>query len=369
MKPSHFKLQSILAVAAAVIAATALQAQVAELPQLPAAEPVSKTFNLEKPVLVIDINKKRIFLKGMNEGRFILSFPNMPDASAEIPMNAENVRLTLVLPKNYNELNAKAASGKGMPFYRGMTDTAGSLLRFLEFPEANCNFHSVCLKYYEAAVQDAPLVEAVDLTMVMPLGALSIDFLTLTESLIYRTIREGEYGATRKLLGQLYHTLGDDDFAEFAFAVADQLRTAGQHALTAEIYGSLAQTSNPLLRQKSLLWACYSSAVSGDNESARALLGSIDELERGDENFLTYCLARGRVGYSEGDIREGLRYLSRAMVLTTVEASFKAELYYLLIQGYQESGDATAAQRLVGEFEIFYPTSPWLEKYRSENGA
>lgn len=369
MKPSRFKLHTILGIAAAVIAVHSLQAQVADLPQLPAAEPISKTFNLEKPVAVKDINRKKIFLKGMNEGRMILTFPNMPDASAEIPMDAKNVKLSLILPKNYNELNAKAVDGKYMPYYRGMKDTAGSLMRFLEFPEANSNFHNICLLYYEAAVKVAPLQQAVDLAMSMPLGELSLDFIQLTETLVYRTIDEGQYELTARLLGQLYNVADESDFAEIAFSIADKLRTAGQHELTSRIYGSLAQTTDEVLRQKCLLWACYSSAVSGDNETARELLDSIEELDRGDENFLTYCLARGRVGYAEDNTREGLRYLSRAMVLATIEATFKAELYYLLIVGYQETGDDTAAERLVREFKIFYPTSPWLEKYESENGA
>lgn len=350
-----------------LLAAAGLQAQVAELPQLPAAEPISNTFNLEKPIPVRDTNKKKIFLKGMNEGRMILTFPNMPDASAEMPMDAENVTLSLVLPKNYNDLKAKTSDGKYMPYYKAMKGTATSLVRFLEFPKENGNFHNIGLAFYEAAVKKAPLKEAIDLTMSMPLGALSPDFLELTELLIYRTIQEAKYEQTARLLGQLNSVTGDEDFAEIAFSIADTLRTAGQHDLTAQIYGSLAQSDNKVLRQKSLLWACYSSAVSGDTETARALLSSIDELERGDENFLTYCLARGRVANSEGNIREGLRYLSRAMVLTTIEATFKAELYYLLIDGYQRSGDDNAAERLFREFEIFYPSSPWLEKYKEEN--
>ncbi len=369
MKTSRFNLQSILGIGAALLTATCLHAQVEDLPQLPAPQPVSNTFDLKKPVAVLDINNNQIFLKGMNEGRLILTFPNMPDASAEIPMDAENVKLSVVLPKNFNEISSKAVDGNFKPFYKSMKDTAGSLMRFLEFPKKNCNFHNICLRYYEAVIIEAPLKQAVELTMVLPWDSLSIEFVDLAERLIYRTINEEKYVFTRQLLGQFHSTMDEDDFAEMAFSVADQLRTAGQHKMTAEIYGSIAQTDDSTLRQKSLLWACYSSAVSGDTETARKLLSSIEELERGDENFLTYCLARGRVGFSEGDIREALRYLSRAMVLTTVEATFKAELYYLLIVGYQESGDDTAAERLVREFKIFYPTSPWLEKYESENGV
>lgn len=367
MKTLRFKLKFLLGISVAVIASASLPAQVADLPQLPTAELPSQTFDLDKPVPVRDIDNNQIFLKGMSKGRLILTFPNMPDASAEIPMDAQNVKLSLILPENYNELNAQAVDGKFMPFYEGMQDTAGNLMRFLEFPKANCNFHNICLTYYEAAVKEAPLQQAVDITLSLPLNALSLDFLLLTEALVYRTIDEADYPQTVRLLGQLYHIADEDDFAEIAFGIADNLRTAGQHELTAQIYGSLAQTNNQVLRQKSLLWACYSSAVSGDNETARKLLNSIDELERGDDNFLTYCLARGRVGFSEGDTREGLRYLSRAMVLTTVEATFKAELYYLLIIGYEQSGDDTAVERLIREFEIFYPTSPWLKKYQSEN--
>ena len=57
------------------------------------------------------------------------------------------------------------------------------------------------------------------------------------------------------------------------------------------------------------------------------------------------------------------------MVLTSVDASFKPELYYLLIISYRQSGDERAAQRLLRELELFYPTNPWLTKYRSENGT
>ena len=72
----------------------------------------------------------------------------------------------------------------------------------------------------------------------------------------------------------------DADFAEMAFAIADTLRTAGQDHISAEIYGSIAQTDDPLLREKSLLWACYNSAVCGYSDHARSLLSRIDEPER-----------------------------------------------------------------------------------------
>ncbi|MEO0510916.1 MAG: hypothetical protein AAF065_13775 [Verrucomicrobiota bacterium] len=367
MKPSLFK--SIFCIGASFIAASCLTAQVLDLPQLPEGVPASKDFSLDEPVRLIDANKKTLFLKGMRNGNLVLSLPNMPGAEAEMPIDSINTTLTLELPKNFNSMTSKAEEGNYGPLYRGMKNTAGALLRFLEIHPSKSNFHSLSERYYKAVVRNAPLKRALEISLEMPWASLSGEYILQAEYLVSRCITEENFKVLEKLLSQLYMTLDEDAFAEMAFRIADSLRTKGQDQLTAKIYGSLAQSSNNILRQKSLLWACYSSAVSGDSENARALFENIEELDREDENFLTYCLARGRVGFSEGDIREGLRFLSRAMVLTTVEATFKAELYYLLIRGYTETGDDTAAQRLVREFEIFYPNSPWLEKYQTESGV
>jgi hypothetical protein len=368
MKLLHSKLRLIVGVCIIAITASNAQAQFEELPELPEAKPVSRVFTLDTPIALLDANNQEILLRGMNEGNVVITFPSMPDALVEMPLDAPNMKVSLVIPDNYSKLTTMVMNGKYMPYYRQMKDSAGSLMRFLEIPKANSNFYNICLLYYEAAVKKAPLQEAVDLTLSLPLNALSDDFLKLTESLVYRTIEEGQFEETVRLLSQLNGTIDQAKFAEMAFDIAGTLRTEGHYVLASQIYGSLAQSDDALLQQKSLLWACYSSAVSGDNAMAEALLDDLDELDRGDENFLTYCLASGRVAYAEGDVRGSLRYLSRAMVLTSVEASFKPELYYLLINSYEGSGYEIAAERLFREFETFYPASPWLEKFNAEKG-
>ncbi len=337
-----------------------------DLPQLPEVTPASDTFTLSKPISVTDVNKNTQLLVGMENGQLRLAFPNMPGAEAIVPVDGDLV-LSLPLPKNYNGLLNDFQLGNLDTFVTGLQEIADPIAGFLMIPPEKTNFHNVFSRYYEAVVAVGDLDDAVALTMRMPWDRLPAEYIPFGETLIFRSIKEGQFEHTQNLLSLLFQSMEEEDFAEIAFRVADALRTEEKHDLAAMVYGSLAQSKDPVLKERSLLWAGYSRAVSGDAEGARGILSQVNELERGDENFLTYCLAQGRLGYADEDVRAGLRFLSRAMVLTAVDATFKPELYYLLTVGYQQSGNTEAADRLAREFAIFYPDNPWLKKYESES--
>jgi len=338
------------------------------LPRLPEVPPPSDTFTLPKPIRITDVNKNTQLLVGLEAGQLRLSFPNMPGAEAIVPVDGKDLVVYAELPPDYNRLLYDFQLGNYGSFIAGMEATAEPLAGFLMLPPSQTNFHNIFTRYYEAVVLAGRLEDAVELTFRMPWGDLPPEYAQLGERLVYRSIEDREFEQTQELLSLFYQTLPEEAFSAMAFRAADALRTKQKHEIAAMVYGSLAQSADPVLSQKSILWVGYSRAVSGDAEGARQILEQVEELQRGDENFLTYCLALGRLGYAEGNVRDGLRYLSRAMVLTSVDATFKPELYYLLTVGYRDSGNAEAARRLAREFAIFYPENPWLEKYESEAG-
>lgn len=343
-----------------------LFAQEVELPQLPEIENPSKTFSLPEPINVRDSNGNVQLLRGMEDGNLRLSFQNMPDAEAILPAQGRDFTLSVELPANYNELLLEYQRENFRTFLRGLKPTAEPLARFLSISPAQTNFHGIFGIYYKTLIATGRLEEAVELTFQIPWNAVPQDITEMAEAIVQRSIEERAFDQTERLLALFNQNLPDYIFSEMAFRIADALRTEQQHDLAVKVYGSLAQSDNELLRQKSLLWAGYSRSVDDDPAGARAILEMIDPLDRDDENFLTYSLALGRLGYAEDDLFDGLRNLSRAMVLTGVDATFKPELYYLLTTGYMNSGNEVAANRLALEFKIFYPENPWFKKYESE---
>ena len=340
--------------------------EIAGLPELPTVEIPSDTFSLPEPISITNANGAVQLLQGMEDGQLRFSFPNMPGAEAIIPITGRDFQVILPLPANYNRSLLDYDRKNYRAYLAGMRSTAEPLARFLGIPASQTNIHGVFNLYYKVFTAVGDLDEAVELTFLIPWDSVPQDYLSLVPPLVYRTISEGAFDQTERLLSLLNQSLTENDFAEMAFGIADALRTASQHTLATRVYGSLAKSDNPSLREKSLLWAGYSRSVDGDPVGAREILDRVDELERDDRNFLTYCLALGRLGYAEENVRDGLRYLARAMVLTAVDATFKPELYYLVTSGYLRSGNEVAANRLAAEFEIFFPDSPWMLKYQSE---
>jgi hypothetical protein len=345
-----------------------LPAQEADIPALPAIELAEETFSLSEPIPIKDMNGNTQLLQGMDAGQLRLAFPNMPGAEAIVPVDGRDLRISIELPANYNRLLTDYEQNDYDSFLRGLKPVAEPLAGFLSIPPAKTNIHGVFDIYYRVITAAGDLDEAVALTVRMPWDALPETYFDAAERLTQRTIEEQAFHHTEKLLALFNQALSDEAFAEMAFGIADALRTEGRHELATKVYGSLARSDDPVLSQKSLLWAGYSRSVGGNPAGARSILDRVDPIERDDENFLTYCLALGRLGYAEGNLRDGLRYLARAMVLTAVDATFKPELYYLLTTGYLESGNEVAANRLAAEFKVFYPESPWLKKYETETG-
>jgi len=369
----NFNMSALNFMSAALCGASFLFASVLhgqhDLPQLPAAPAQPDSITLEEPLSVLDINRNPQLLVGIDGQQLRLAFPNMPGAEALVPVDSQGMMLNVELPENYNNILFDMQLGNYQSALTDLRTIAAPLSHFLMVSPAKTNFHSVFLRFYNAEVVAGEVEEAVELSLQMPWGSLSPEYVDLGEQLLYRTIEEDQVELSQKLLSLFYSDLTEEDFAGIAFRVADALRTKGEHELAGMVYGSLARSSDPVLQQKSLLWAGYSRAVAGDAAGAREIMNQVDELERGDENFLTYCLAQGRLGYADDNTRDGLRYLARAMVLTAVDATFKPELYYLLTVGYQKSGNTEAADRLAREFAIFYPDNPWLKKYQSESNS
>ncbi|WOO43625.1 hypothetical protein [Rubellicoccus peritrichatus] len=345
-----------------------ISAQGSEMPVLPLnSDRVSNTFKLDTPLRVLGLNNQIQLLRGLQDGQLLLTFPGMEvEAEVMYPISSRDLQLSVILPESYSQTISKIDSGDYQAALVDLEPIAKPLTAFLMISPGRSNFHDVFMRYYSLLVKYGDLPDAVSTSLLMPWSDLSNEYLLNVRYLIYRCIRENDIIALKQLLSLLYANLDEGQFAALAFPVADSLRTINEHELAAMIYGSLASSDDSVIRQRSLLWAGYSQAVSGNTEGARNILDQLGELERSDENYLIYCLAWGRLEYSEGNIRDGLSYLSRAMVLTDVDASFKAELYYLMSIGYRSFGAVDAASRLVSEFEIFYPESPWLEKYRSE---
>lgn len=304
---------------------------------------------------------------GMQERQLVVSFPDMPGSEVIVPMDRAGIVLNADVPAGYTDAGQSALEGNYQPMIDVLRPVAEPLFPFLRVPESQTNIHSMCLQYYKALVLGRDPTSAVELSKSIPFDATSAEFTDLASQLVFICIREEQYVGAELMLSLLLRALPQEEFVEIAFPAADALRTAGQHGLCLEIYGSLIDSDNPTIRQRSLLWAGYSSSVGGNPAQARAILSELDEPDREDENFVVYCLARGRTGLEQGDLRECMHYLSRAMVLTPVEQSYKPELYYLLVRGYREAEQAEASNRLQREFQIFYPDNPWLTRSLQKN--
>lgn len=338
-----------------------------DLPVLPIAEPPADTFVLDSPLQVrVHIDGKPQLLLGMDQGRLRLVFPDQPDAEVMLPLDAPGIQLSYEPPEPYNQLALEQSLGNHRLVIDSMEPYASSLLPLLIVDAAQCNFHAIYLRYYQSIVAIADLGRAVKITDGLPHSAWSAGYLEQAQKLLGRCITEGNVEGAERLLAMMHTVMDEGDFAPVGFAAADALRARGEYPLTARIYGSLAGSSDRLLRERALLWAGYSSAVAGDLEAAEKVLDAVPEMKRDNPNFLTYSLARGRLHMAHGDYDQALYYLSRAMVLTSVNATFKPELYYLLIRGHRERGEDGAALRLYNELKIFYPESPWMQKSESD---
>lgn len=356
--PVRFCLLGLLAVATICSAVN--------LPDIPVFKPATDSFTLSEPLTILDSNNIQQNLVGLESGDLRLSFPNMPGSEAIVPADAEGVYWTFPTPKNFNRVRVQFDQRNYNFVIKQMRSYAPRLIQLLSIPSRHCNFHPFALRYYEAVVRAGTIQNAVKLTQMTPTDALSREHYVLMNLLLQRCLTDQDYAAAESVLSYLREAMPEWRYAEVAYSTADALRTSGEEDLTFKIYGSLVRAKDDAVRQQSLLWAGYSKAVIGDVTAAEAILKDVPELGREDENFLTYCLARGRLALEQGNNKEGLRYLSRAMVLTTVEATFKPELYYLLIRGYRDSGEDEAAKLLSNEFETFYPENPWLKRSQSD---
>ena len=337
------------------------------LPKLPRAEPPADTFVLDSPLKVrVHVDGKPQLLLGMEQGQLRLVFPDQPDAEVLLPLNAPGIQLSYEPPEPYNQLAMEQSLGNHSMVIDSMQDYADLLLPLLLVDAQQCNFHAIYLRYYQSFVAVADLPAAVGKTAELPHSALSASFFESVQMLLGRCILEGDTLGAERVLSIMHTVMDEEDFAPIGFATADALRARGEYGLTARIYGSLSLAEDPQLRERALLWAGYSSAVAGNLEDAKRVLDAVPDLQRGNPNFLTYCLARGRLHLAHEDYNRALRYLSQAMVQTPVNATFKPELYYLLIRSHRFNGQEAAAERLLNELKIFYPDSPWMLQSQTE---
>lgn len=186
-------------------------------------------------------------------------------------------------------------------------------------------------------------------------------FLQHAASLLNRLVSEQKVQPAEKLLTMLQTSLSVTEFSQIALPVADQLRLLGENELVESIYRAMSESSDAATKQLGLLWIAYNQANTGNTQEARAMLERIGEFTEESPLFGIYCLAHGRLALEEKNSIQALRYLSRAMVRTSIADSYKPEIYFLMIQSYVLDGNMVPARRLTREMAVFYPSNMWLK--------
>lgn len=337
-----------------------------ELPKLWDYEAPSLEVLLDSPVEVFNRQGRLQLVVGRVKEGLRIAFPDMPGAEMVLPHDAQNLYLSVKLPSNYDQIKKFSADGKHSMVLRGLQNLGPSSLPFLDLPEERSNLASVAEMYYRALVDAAPIDEAILATLQMPFEEQPGIFAALERRLAYRAMKEGAWDGLEMLIARRFEAGGEAEYSSFGFAMADLIRATGQQSLAGKIYGTMATSDDPDLRQRSLLWAVYSYAVLEDVKAANSLLETLEAPDYGSPNLVHYCLAMGRLAMLEDDAVRALELLSRAMVLASIEESFKPEIYFLLSRAYLMQGDLEAARGLGQELSIFYPDNSWLVRMREE---
>lgn len=339
-----------------------------ELPTLREVTLPGKDFQLEKPLRVRNERGQLVQVAGMVGDSLNILLPGNTGAEVGIDLNAENLRILIEYPKRFSQIQDAFNRGEFNTPATELREQCTPLFKFLRIPPESTNIHPLVLVYYKslAAVGDVNLAVRATAEIPMYSDAVPDAFREAADMLLERCVQDGEYQAAEQVISILREQFDDQRFSVLALRTADQLRSQNQFELMERIYGTLTQSKDPAIRQQAQFWAVYSYAVGGNVVAARSLLETLPELRQADEDFNLYCLARGRLALAETNYIEALRYLTRAMVLTSIEDSYKPELYYLIVKSYIESGENLPAQMLTRELNSFYPKNPWTSAVEKE---
>ncbi len=328
-------------------------------------------FRLNQPIEATNQDGQKIRLIGMQGDSVIFQFggTGMGNAEASIPVDPNSrIRFAYTYPQNFSDIQLNVLSGNYDRALRLIRNPPVDLLRFLSIPEANCNFHLYAELYYRALVFAGDAEPAVQATEAIPFGSqyLPAVFKQHAGFLLNRLVSEKQVSLTERLLTLLKQQLPVKEFSTLALPVADQLRLLGENQMVERIYQALSESSEAETRQLGQLWIAYNKANSGNTRQAKAMLDKIGELNEENPLFAVYCLAQGRLALAEKNSTQALRYLSRAMVRTSISDSYKPEIYFLMIQSYILDNNMVPARRLTREMAVFYPTNMWLETIKSQ---
>jgi hypothetical protein len=319
-------------------------------------------FRIDEPIPVTNQDGQKILLDGMQGNSVSFRFANMPDAGASIPVDADSrIRLSYDYPDNFSEIQLNVLNGNYDRALRSIRKAPIDLLRFLAVPEPNCNFHLLSEIYYRALVHAGAPQVAVEATESIPWKSSNLPsiFIDHANTLLNRMVNEQRIEQTEQLLATLRDGLSVAQFSQIALPVADKLRLLGENEIVESIYSALSGSSDDQMRKLGLMWTAYNLANTGNTSEAKRILDEIGEITQESPLFAVYCLAQGRLALSEENSVQALRFLSRAMVRTTIADSYKPEIYFLMIQSYMMDENKVPATRLAKEMAVFYPNNMW----------
>ena len=320
------------------------------------------SFRIEEPIRVTNQDRQARLLVGMQGTSVIFQFAGMDDAEASIPIDPDSkLKFTYPYPDNFGNIQSNILNGNYRSALRALPDELNTLLRFLAIPEANCNFHLITELYYRSLAYVGKPQDALEATAAIPWQSpyLPTDFMQHAATILNRMVDEKEVEVSEKLLAIFQDNLPVEQFADLALPIADKLRQLGENEMVQSIYDALMQSSDESMRRLGTIWTAYNYANTGRIDQAKKLLAGLGELTEEDPFFGIYCLAQGRLALSEKNSVQALRFLSRAMVRTSIADSFKPEIYFLMIQSYMMDENKVPAKRLAKEMAVFYPNNMW----------
>lgn len=320
-------------------------------------------FRLNQPMTVTNQDGQQVKILGM-QGNAITFQLGGGAGEASIPVTANsNIRLSYPYPDNFSDIQFNVLNGNYEKALLTIRKPPTDLLRFLSIPEKNCNFHQYAELYYRSLAYAGDAENAVAATKLIPWSSknLPVVFVQHAAALLSRMVSEEKIDASESLLSTLREGLTVEQFSDIALPVADQLRVLGKNDTVESIYNALTKSSDPNIRKLGEIWIAYNLANTGKTAQAQKKLDQIGEIGQDSQFFPVYCLAQGRLALSEENSVQALRFLSRAMVRTTIVDSYKPELYFLMIQSYMLDKNQVPATRLAKEMAVFYPNNMWMK--------
>lgn len=321
-------------------------------------------FHIDKPMKVTNQDGQKVSLVGM-QGSAVTFQLSGGLGEASIPIaEGSQIKFAYPYPQNFSDIQSNVLNGRYDQALRQIRKPPIDLLRFLAVPEQNCNFHLYSEIYYRALAYSGDSAEAVKATGAIPWNSANLPpiFIQHAGTLLNRMVTNKEIQPTKDLLNTLLEGLPVTQFSKIALPIADKLRLLGENEIVESIYNALSQSSDEDILKLGQMWTAYNYANTNRIEEAKKLLEQIGEVSQDSPLFPVYCLAQGRLALTEKNTVQSLRFLSRAMVRTTISDSYKPEIYFLMIQSYMMVEDKVPASRLAKEMAIFYPNNMWREK-------